>query len=82
MPPLLERLGLAFTPDLLTWQSSGATGLSAVSGADDPFYQRVLDSRGIEPPREAVPAIEDFPESFREHVAACVAQYEQLRADY
>lgn len=80
VPSLLDRLGLTFTPDLLTWQSSGATGLSAVSGADDPFYQRVLDSQGIEPPAETVPQIADFPGPLRAHVAACVAQYEELRA--
>lgn len=78
-PSLLARLGLPFTPDLLTWRSSEATGLSAVSGADDPFYQRVLDSQGIEAPTETVPQIADFPEPLRAHVAACLAQYEELR---
>lgn len=82
VPALLARLGLEFTPDLLTWQSSSATGLSAVSGADDPFYQRVLDSQGIEPPAETIPDLADFPAPLRDHVAACVAQYEELRAGY
>jgi len=82
VPPLLERLGLAFTPDLLRWESSAATGLSAVSGAEDPFYQRVLDSRGIEPPAEEIPDLSAFPTDggFRQHVAECVAQYEELCA--
>ena len=81
IPPLLERLGLAFSPDLLTWESSAATGLSSVSGADDPFYQRVLDSKGLEAPAETVPDLTAFPTdgSFREHVAACVELYEDLR---
>jgi hypothetical protein len=79
MPSLLDRLGLAFTPDLLTWQSSEATGLSAVSGSDDPFYQRVLGSTGIEAPAEEVPDLSAFPQPLRAHVAECVAQYEQLR---
>jgi hypothetical protein len=76
---LLERLGLAFTPDLLSWQASSVTGLSAVSGAQDPFYQRVLDSHGIEPPAEAVPDLAEFPDALRPHVAACLARYEELR---
>jgi hypothetical protein len=82
VPALLETLGLSFAPELLTWSSSGATGLSAVSGAEDPFYQRVLDSRGIEPPAERIPDLTEFPTDggFREHVAECVAQYEELRA--
>lgn len=80
VPPLLERLGLSFAPALLRWEPSEATGLSAVSGADDPFYQRVLDSQGIEPPAERVPEISTFPEPLRAHVAACVAQYEELCA--
>lgn len=79
-PALLEALGLAFTPDLLRWKSSAATGLSAVSGAEDPFYRRVLDSQGIEPPAERIPDLAEFPEPLRAHVAACVAQYEELRA--
>jgi hypothetical protein len=79
-PALLETLGLTFTPDLLGWRPSDATGLSAVSGADDPFYRRVLDSQGIEPPAERVPQLDEFPEPLRAHVAECVAQYEELRA--
>jgi hypothetical protein len=81
VPALLKRLGLAFTPDLLAWRSSAATGLSAVAGTDDPFYQRVLDSRGIEPPAERVPDLTEFPADggLREHVAECVAQYRELR---
>jgi hypothetical protein len=78
VPALLARLGLPFTPDLLAWESSEATGLSVVSGADDPFYQRVLGSQGIEPATETVPEIADFPQPLRSHVAACVAQYEEL----
>jgi hypothetical protein len=82
VPPLLDALGLPFAPDLLRWSSSEATGLSAVSGAEDPFYRRVLDSQGIEPPAERIPDLSAFPEAggFRAHVAACVAQYDELRA--
>jgi Sulfotransferase domain len=80
VPALLEALGLSFTPDLLGWRSSEATGLSVVSGSDDPFYQRILDSQGIEPPSETVPDLSHFPEPFRAHVSECVAQYEELCA--
>ncbi|MBS1870732.1 MAG: hypothetical protein JSS99_13835 [Actinobacteria bacterium] len=79
VPPLLATLGLSFAPELLRWESSEATGLSAVSGAEDPFYQRVLDSQGIEPPMEEIPDLSAFPEPLRAHVAACIAQYEELR---
>jgi hypothetical protein len=80
-PALLEALGLSFTPDLLLWRSSEATGLSAVSGAEDPFYRRVLDSQGIEAPTEEIPDLSAFPTEggFRQHVAKCVEQYETLR---
>jgi hypothetical protein len=82
VPPLLERLGLPFTPGLLRWEPSATTGLSSVSGAEDPFYQRVLDSRGLEPPAEEVPDLSHFPTAggFREHVVECVERYEELRA--
>lgn len=81
VPALLERLGLSYTPDLLTWDASGATGLSSVSGAADPFYQRVLDSTGIEAPAERIPNLGEFTTDggFRQHVTECVAQYEALR---
>lgn len=81
VPELLARLGLAYSPELLRWESSAATGLSVVSGREDPFYQRVLGSRGLEPPDERVPDLSDFPAEggFRDHVAACVERYEALR---
>lgn len=83
VPPLLAQLGLAFTPELLRWESSTATGLSSVSGAGDPFYQRVLDSRGLEAPVERIPDLDHFPaeNGFRAHVAECVERYEALRAE-
>jgi hypothetical protein len=79
VPTLLARLGLPFTPDLLTWQSSEATGLSSVSGADDPFYQRVLGSTGLEAPAERIPDLTEFPDDggFRDHVE----QYRALRGE-
>jgi hypothetical protein len=81
VPPILEALGLDFAPGLLTWRPSCATGLSAVSGPADPFYQRVLESGGIEPPRESPPPLASFPaeQGFRAHVAQCVRRYEALR---
>jgi hypothetical protein len=81
VPGLLAELGLDYAPELLTWGSSPATGLSAVSGPADPFYQRVLASGGIEAPSEQIPPLERFPETggFRAHVADCVARYEALR---
>jgi hypothetical protein len=83
VPPLLERLGLAYDPSLLTWGASEATGLSSVSGSDDPFYRQVLESRGLEPDTERMPELDEFPaqDGFREHVAACVEQYEALRTE-
>jgi hypothetical protein len=83
VPPLLARLGLTFTPDLLRWEASAATGLSAVSGAEDPFYRRVLDSKGLEPPAERIPELSAFPTDggLRAHVAECVERYEALRAE-
>jgi hypothetical protein len=81
VPGLLERLGLSYDPELLTWRSSRTTGLSVVSGEHDPFYQHVLESSGLEAPVEDVPALEEFPEDqgFRAHVAACVERYAALR---
>lgn len=81
VPGILAALGLSYAPELLTWESSSATGLSAVSGADDPFYRRVLESGGLQAPAEDLPSLDAFPEDegFRAHVAECVARYEALR---
>jgi hypothetical protein len=83
VPGIFERLGLTYAPELLTWEASPATGLSAVSGARDPFYAHVLASGGLEAPREAIPPLERFPETggFRAHVAECVERYEALRRE-
>ena len=42
----------------------------------------MLESRGLEPDTDRMPALEEFPADggFRDHVAACVEQYEALRA--
>lgn len=82
VPKVLATLGLPFSPALLTWESSEAKGLSVVSGEGDPFYQRVLESRGIEAPAERIPDLTEFPADggFRQHVAECVERYEALRA--
>jgi sulfotransferase family protein len=81
IPRVLSALGLPYSPALLTWESSAAKGLSVVSGEGDPFYERVLESRGIEAPAERIPDLTDFPThgGFRAHVAECVARYEALR---
>jgi hypothetical protein len=83
IPAILARLGLSYSPDLLRWDASPASGLSVVSGPSDPFYQRVLASQGIEAPAEEIPDLRDFPEhrGFRAHVAQCVEQYETLRTN-
>lgn len=83
VPGILDRLGLTYAPELLTWKSSTATGLSAVSGSDDPFYRRVLESSGLQAPAEDAPSLDTFPEAhgFRDHVAHCVARYEALRGE-
>jgi hypothetical protein len=83
-PGILERLGLTYAPELLTWKSSTATGLSAVSGAADPFYQHVLASGGLEAPVEVLPSLSDFPDQngFRAHVAECMTRYEALRPEF
>ena len=83
VPPIFAALGLSYSPDLLTWESSSATGLSAVSGQQDPFYEHVLASGGLEAPQEEIPPLAHFPEQdgFRAHVAECVARYEALRKE-
>ena len=77
-----EALGFAYSDGLLRWQSSGVGSLSVMHQGIDPFYDRVLRSRGIEPPAEKVPSLEEIPEErgLRRHVEEALGIYDELKS--
>jgi hypothetical protein len=80
---LAEALGFTYSDRLLQWQSSGVGSLSVMhQGLDDPFYDRVLHSRGIEPPIEQVPALREIPEErgLRQHVEEALETFNELQS--
>ena len=82
-PQIFERLGLSFVPEMLTWKPYADVDLDNLEGAHRHLYQRVLESRGLEPANEPVPSADSFPteNGFREHVAHCLEIYAALRDD-
>jgi hypothetical protein len=78
-PRIMERFGLPFTSDSLTWQPTDIE-IDNLDGKHRHLYRRVLESTGIQPAVEAIPPLAIFPEEggWREHVANCLAIYEEL----
>lgn len=78
---VFERLGLEYSPDLLGWRSGQHIEIDNLDGRHRHLYERVLRSRGIEPPVEEVPPLDSFPIQgrWREHVEWCLGVYRELR---
>jgi len=79
-PQLFDRLGLDFDPGLLEWRTCPEVELDNLGGEHRHLYREVLASTGVRPDTVPIPDLESFPEEngWREHVARCVAIYEQL----
>ncbi len=77
---VFDRLGLPFTPDLLTWRPCEHIQLDNLDGRHDHLYRRVLASAGILP-CQPIPPLGDFPieHGVRDHVARCLEIYQALR---
>jgi hypothetical protein len=80
---LLDRLGLMYSPALLSWQPAEVEGLGQLGDAQRHWYGRILRSSGIEPPTERIPPLERFPEEhgLRGHVEWALEVYDDLRRD-
>ncbi len=80
---LAEIFGFTYSDRLLKWRSSDIGSLSAMHhGLDDPFYDRVLRSRGIEPLMEQVPTLREIPEErgLRQHVEEALEIFNELQS--
>jgi len=80
---VFAQLELPFSEEVLSWRPVEDMTLGSLDGAQDHWYQRVLNSNGIQPADEEVPDITCFPEAegVREHVRRCLNVYESLCAD-
>ncbi len=80
LPQLFERLGLDFSPDMVSWQSRGDLEIDNLGGDHTHLYTRVLLSSGLDPEIDGLPAMERFPieGGFREHVEEALEIYEEL----
>ncbi len=80
---VFARLGLEFSPAQLRWRPcAGTLELDNLDGRHRHLYERVLSSAGIQPARERLPTLRDFPEEggVRAHVRECLEIYAALRA--
>ena len=80
---VFERLYLPFSIEMLSWQPRKDIDLDNLGGDHYHLYRKVLESTGIYPATEPIPAIEAFPITggFRDHVRACLRIYDALRDD-
>ena len=75
---LFQKLNLSFSREMLEWQPKTRVTFDGMGGAQENFYQRVLQSRKLEPAKEPLPEIERFPTSFQAHVKECLSLYQEL----
>ena len=78
---LCARLGIGYTPDMLDWPAASGMRLGQLASEQTHWYERVLRSRGFEPPTEALPGLDEFPPGMRAHVAECLEVYRTLVTD-
>lgn len=80
---LFARLGLSFREDQLHWQPAPDMRMGNLRGAQDNFYTRILNSRGLEPPVETPPDLARYPVygGLRAHVRRCLDLYHELLED-
>jgi hypothetical protein len=81
LPVLCDRLGLAYSPTMLSWPSRRDIVLGQLGHEQRHWYERVLTSTGFAPPDEEIPPLEAFPDSLREHVDNSLTVYRRLLAD-
>ena len=80
---MCRRLGLAFVPEMLSWEPARGVSLGQLGSEQRHWYKRVLASAGFEPPAGPPPPVGSFPADHgtREHVAECLGIYERVLDD-
>lgn len=83
LPALCDRIGLTFTPQMLSWPSAPNLPLGGLDGAQNHWYSRVLTSNGFQPCDEEVPELDTISDSggMREHIVECLRIYRTALED-
>ncbi|MCA9930874.1 MAG: hypothetical protein KC419_20460 [Anaerolineales bacterium] len=75
---IFARLGLPFSEKLLTWNETDVE-IDNLDGRHHHLYERVLDSKMLQPATEFIPTLDMFPSHFRRHLSDCINIYRALR---
>jgi hypothetical protein len=76
---LLPRFELEFRPEMLNWTPLNVERFGRLSGTQDHWYRRVLESKALEPAVEKVPDLESFSDAMRDQVERALELYLALR---
>lgn len=80
LPALCDRLGLAFSPAMLSWERCEHLAVGQLGAEQSHWYKRVLESTGIQPATSTAPEIDTFPDEMQPHIRDCFDRYERLCA--
>ncbi|MDQ3098816.1 MAG: hypothetical protein M3Q44_03650 [bacterium] len=70
VPSLCEKWDIPYTEDMINWgDSNTAVNTGQTKPHQSIWYDRLQKSKGIEPPIEISPILEDFPDFIAEHLA-------------
>lgn len=68
MEKISEALGISYTPRMGAWENSAAKPFTTDYDGEVPYYDRIVQSQGIDPPVEKPPTLGAFPPPFRQHL--------------
>lgn len=80
---IFNEIGIDFSSDLLHWKPAVNVNLGNLGDQQKSWYQRVLESKGIQIENESIPQINSFSSEngFRSHVKKCYEIYKNLHKD-
>ncbi len=80
---LFNKIEMDFSSTMLHWKPAENLILGNLGDKQKHWYQRILESTGIQIENEPVPEINLFPETngFRDHIKKCLEIYENLHKD-
>ena len=80
---IFNEIGIGFSSDMLHWKPAVNVNLENLGDRQKSWYQRVLESKGIQIENESIPQINSFSEEngFRYHVKKCYEIYKNLYKD-
>ena len=80
VPALCARLGVPYHERMLSWRPANDISLGQLGDAQRHWYEQVLGSDGLAPPRDELPELTDFA-GMRDHVEECLDVYREILTD-